>query len=246
MRITADDLIGWGSCWGEKKTRSYFAAAGVDSFTPLEILNRSDVSDEDRLWVVLREEIIPERDLRLLACDFADHVMPIWAGAYPDDTRPQDAIAVARRYANGDASAEELTVARDAAGDAAWNAWDAVAAGDAARNAARATAWDAAEAAGAAAAEAAVAARDAAGDAARDAAVAVAAEDAECSWQVSHVRECLELREVASQQDAEVWMTCVDCGTEQPDMGPDICCEVCGGDLAPSPNGEGEGEGDRR
>ena len=100
---------------------------------------------------------------RLFVCDCAEHVLPIWAALYPNDERPQQAIAVARRYAMGEATAEELAAARAAAraavGDAAWAAaWAAArdaawAAGRAARDAAWAAraaaraAWDAAMAA---------------------------------------------------------------------------------------------------
>ncbi len=53
------------------------------------------------------------------------------------DQRSRDALNVAERYANGEASDKELAAARDAAWDAAWAAWDAAwAAGDAARDAA--------------------------------------------------------------------------------------------------------------
>jgi hypothetical protein len=91
------------------------------------------------------------------------------------DQRSLAACDVAARFANGEASAEELAAAWDAAraaaGDAAW-----AAAGDAAWAAAWAAAWDAAMAAARAAAWAAAgaAAGDAAWDAAGDAAWAAA------------------------------------------------------------------------
>ncbi len=88
---------------------------------------------------------------------------------YPKDARPQECIAVARRYANGEASNEE----RDAAWAAAWAAGDAAAGDAAAGDAAGAAAW----AAGAAA--------WAAGDA------EAAAGAAETKWQVDRLREML-------------------------------------------------------
>ena len=66
------------------------------------------------------------------------------------DQRSRDAIDVAERHANGQATDEELAAAWDAARAAAWAAaWDAAwaAAWDAAWDAARAAAWDAARAA---------------------------------------------------------------------------------------------------
>ena len=120
-----------------------------------------------------------ERAMRLFACDCAERVLPIYEAQHRDDQRPREAIAVARRFANGEATRDALDAARaaawDAAGDAAW-----AAAGDAAWDAARAAAGAAAgDAAGDAAWNAAwAAAWAAAGDAAWD-----AAWDAERSWQ---------------------------------------------------------------
>ena len=89
-----------------------------------------------------------ERTARLFACDCAERVLPIFEKEYPDNKRPRNAIEVARKFANGDATQEELAAARAAA-------W---AAGGAAGGAA---AWTAARAAAGAAAG--YAARDAAG-----------------------------------------------------------------------------------
>ena len=85
------------------------------------------------------------------------------------DPRSVEAVDVAERFANGLATKEELTVAREAAMDAAWDA-DSVAASDAAR----AAAWDAAS----------VAARYAAWD---------AAWDAECLEQCKDLADRLEV-----------------------------------------------------
>jgi hypothetical protein len=97
-----------------------------------------------------------ERELRLFACDCAERVLlhEREQGRKPGQ-RSWQAIAVSRRFAVGEANAEQLTAARyaawDAAGYAAWNAaWYAAgyaaryAAWDAARDAAWYAAWDAA------------------------------------------------------------------------------------------------------
>jgi hypothetical protein len=106
-----------------------------------------------------------DRNLRLFACDCAERVLPLFEKDHPNDNRPRAAIETARRFANGQATWEELD-ATWAAVAAAWAAWDA--ARDAARAAAGAAARDAAWAAAGAAAWAAAGA--AAGAAARDAA----------------------------------------------------------------------------
>ena len=69
-----------------------------------------------------------ERTARLFACDCAERVLHLYEARYPDDDRPREAIRVARAFANGAATEDELAAARDAARaawDAAWAAgWD--------------------------------------------------------------------------------------------------------------------------
>jgi len=111
----------------------------------------------------------------LLACLFAEDVLPIFEKKYPDDNRPRRAIEIARLWCAGKATLDAIRAAWDAAWaaaeaaagaaarDAAWAAAEAAAgaaARDAAWDAAEATAWDAAwAAAGAAARDAAWAAK---------------------------------------------------------------------------------------
>lgn len=57
-------------------------------------------------------KVLSERAMRLLACDFASHVLPIFEDIYPDDSRPREAIEVARRFANDDATKADLCAAR--------------------------------------------------------------------------------------------------------------------------------------
>src|SRR3990167_2098881 len=125
--------------------------------TPISLIQILDSNGlEDCLWSFRAVAPTPEfeRFSRLLACDFAEHVLPIYEAKYPGDSRPRNAIETSRRYANGEAVAVELAGAREAAweaarvaGDAttreaAWNA--ALAAWNAAtREAANAAAWDA-------------------------------------------------------------------------------------------------------
>ena len=147
-------------------------------------------SDKEK-WVARKVRLVSEtawdeRTARLFACDCAEHVLPIYEQDYPDDNCPRHAIEVARRYANGEATVQELTAARDAARDAACRAtgdvaWHAT--GDAAGAAACAAAW----------AAACVAAWDAARDAAQDAtgATRYAAWAAERKWQVAKLAEYL-------------------------------------------------------
>jgi hypothetical protein len=174
---TVDDLLCWGPCadWPAAKIRRL--AAGRGRWTALDVLALDAVPIDDRLWVVLRPELLPGRVARLWAC-WCARSTPLPDGRTTwdllGDPRSRAAIEAAERFARGEATAEELAAAwfaawaaaRAAAWDAAWfaaraaaraaacdAAWDA--AWDAARDAARAAAWDAAWAAAWAAARAA-------------------------------------------------------------------------------------------
>jgi len=158
--------------------------------TALDILRVEDCPAVDRLWVVLREEWVDDATLRLFACDCAERVLPLLEKKFPDDKRPRQAIEVARRYAEGDATDEELRAAQMAAWAAATEvSW-----------AARATGW-------AAAAEVAadVGARSARA-AGAEWAVVEGAEDAsleeawgkEAQWQVDALIKRLEAKTVSA------------------------------------------------
>jgi hypothetical protein len=157
--------------------------------------------------LVRRVAVVDDRLLRLFAADCAERVLHLIPEPYR--TTCANTIEVARRFAEGKATRDELAAAGDAAGAAVWAAaraavWDAAraAAWDAAWDAARAAAWDAAwdaaraavwAAARAAARDAArAAAWDAAWDAAR-AAAGAAAWAAERQWQTKRLAHYLGL-----------------------------------------------------
>ena len=168
---TIADLLSWRPCARYSAERIHALAAGRETFTAYDILTHPAIGAPDKLWVVLRPELLDELTMRLFACDCAEAVLPIFKRTYPDDHRPQNAIAAAI------AAARDATWAavRDAAAAAAW---------DAVRDAARSTAGAAADVAAWAAARAATwddarastwdTSWDAAGAAARDAADAAA------------------------------------------------------------------------
>jgi hypothetical protein len=110
--------------------------------TAADIL-RMDIPAKDRLWAVLREEFLPKRLLARAACDFAEHVLPIYEERYPDDNAPRHCIEVKRRHIGGKATDEELWGAMTAADAAAAAAYHA--AYHAARAAAHSAAYDSAE-----------------------------------------------------------------------------------------------------
>jgi hypothetical protein len=95
------------------------------------------------LWLLARTTLDQDDPrLRLMACDFAEAVLHLVPAG---EDRPRRAIDMARKFAHGEATREEMSVAR-AAAIASWASWAAsTAAGDAAGAAwaASATAWDA-------------------------------------------------------------------------------------------------------
>ena len=119
--------------------------------TALDVLDVKDCPAADRLWVVLREECVSSRTLRLFAVWCARQALALVDNP---DQRSVAACDTAERFANGEATERELAAARAAAWDAAWTAardaaWAAAsaAAGAAASAAAGAAAWAAASAA---------------------------------------------------------------------------------------------------
>jgi len=143
--------------------------------------------------IVVREARLPrkldawnERVARLFACDCAERVLPLFEREYPNDIQPRTAIDVARRFANGDATKEQMATAYAATSDAAWTkAWVA----------AHAAAWAAAYTAAYAVAYA--TAWIAACATARDAALAashVTASATERAWQTKQLMEYLDGR----------------------------------------------------
>ena len=130
-RITWQMVLSWRPCsaYPEERLKKIYGKRGL---TPLQVCNLRGVSVDDKFWTLLRPEVFDDRTLRLLACDFAESVLPIFEKERPDDKRPRECLRIARAYTDGAATAEELA----AAGAAAWDAAMA-AAGAAARAAAR-------------------------------------------------------------------------------------------------------------
>lgn len=127
------------------------------SGTILDIVSIDEIPWEDRLWVVMRDNLVSDKLMRLFAVWCARQVQHLM-----DDERSLKALDVAEAFANGQASWGTLASAWSAAREDAWN--DAGAA-------AWSAAWsDAGSAAGAAARDAWSAAREAARAAAGDAA----------------------------------------------------------------------------
>ena len=71
---------------------------------------------------VSEREDLTEQEQRLIAADFAEHVLPLFEAQYPDDDRPRKAIEAARAFARGEMTKEQLASAEAAARAAATEA----------------------------------------------------------------------------------------------------------------------------
>ena len=170
MQTTLNKIKQYSPCSeGWTKLLTFLNKTEADN-EPLELTTILESNGLDDAFWALRAVEGKDREIRLMACDFAESVVHL-----ANDERCNKAIDVSRRYANGKATQKELA----AAWNAAWSAWNAAcsdmaAARAAAWAAAMDAAWDAAMNAASAASAAARAAAWSAAWAARDAASAAA------------------------------------------------------------------------
>lgn len=145
--ITVEQFKSFRPCWLETaEGREKFAriAAIRNEWTALDVLNLPDVSAQDKLWSVLREEFIDAPILHEFACRCAEYALSF---VESPDPRSIAAIEAKRKWLRGEITDVELVAARAAAWDAAHDAAMYVAmyaARDAALYAAMAAARDAA------------------------------------------------------------------------------------------------------
>ena len=131
METTLKAIRSKGPCsegWKKLLTNLGKTAADDEPLSLITILDSNGL--DDALWC-LRAVTGHDKEIRLFAVWCARQVQHMMA-----DQRSVNALDVAERFANGDATEEELNAARDAAGAADWDAASA-AAWDAARDAAR-------------------------------------------------------------------------------------------------------------
>ena len=175
MRLTVEKVFETDPCESWTRERIEALIAPRKYVLHGTALRDSRVPIDDRIWLGIALLDDPRR--RLFACDCAERALGRERDAgHEPDPRSWAAVEVARRYARGEATDEELAAARDSAWTAAWDS----AAWASARNSARTAAWDSARDSIWTAAWA--AARDSAWTAARD-----AAWESERSWQVERL-----------------------------------------------------------
>ena len=133
--ITYEDFVSFNPCWltyEEERNEHADQLAGYramrDKWSAIDILRLDEVDAEDRLWLVLREELIDAPILHEFACRCAERAL---SRINKPDERSVAAIEAKRKWMRGEIPEEAM----DAALDEAWNA---------ARSAARAAEWAAA------------------------------------------------------------------------------------------------------
>lgn len=99
-------------CYAPEK----FLKTGV-RYSAVSILQDAKIPFVDRLWVVLRTDLVSEKLMRLFAVWSARQVQHLM-----EDNRSVNALKVAEKFANGFATQEELSAASGAAWSAASSA----------------------------------------------------------------------------------------------------------------------------
>jgi hypothetical protein len=92
------------------------------SISLVQVRQATDI--EFALWS-MRATTAPkeaERTARLLACDYAERVLPVWTRVREEDPRLAQAIETARKFVRGEATSDDLESAKHAANSVWWDA----------------------------------------------------------------------------------------------------------------------------
>ena len=131
-RLTVDDIMKWIQCvgWTKEKVQEKFGKR--KTVTPLQLAKAEGIEAQDKLWILLRPEIIYKKKLQYLACAFikreastehlADARNAVWNGRDTAWTSWNAAWTAAR--ASWNAAWTAARSARDvthAARNASWN-----------------------------------------------------------------------------------------------------------------------------
>ncbi|NCC85639.1 MAG: hypothetical protein EOM03_16165 [Clostridia bacterium] len=100
---TIEEVRSFGVYCSRKRLKELYA--GRETLTALELL-ALPIPDADKLCALLRPEMLPERELHILACDFAERVVHL---ASPEAFA---AIQTKRLWADGRMPEDELVAAR--------------------------------------------------------------------------------------------------------------------------------------
>ena len=100
-----------GEKYSRENLKKLFGGNSIDALKFLDL----DIPEEDRLWVILRLDFLPDNRKRLLAADFAERVLPIYEKKYPGRTAIRDCIRGVRDFVVGKITRVQLDKLRQAA-----------------------------------------------------------------------------------------------------------------------------------
>ena len=123
--ITYEQFLEFEPCYlddPKKKALMDSIAARRERWSALDILALDEIPPADRLWAILREELIDAPILHEFACRCAERALSCVENPNPHSVR---AIEVKRAWLRGKATDEELAAARRAARAARHATWAA-------------------------------------------------------------------------------------------------------------------------
>ena len=144
MSVTIDNIVGWAPC------QPKYSRAGIEKLIDgrplsIETLDDVDIPLADKIWLLFRLELFPQKDFCLLLAEMAERALKV---ANVTGERFWETIEMIRRFTDGQTTLKELRAAGYAAGYAALAVAHAVAATAANSTAATAAAAHAAALAG--------------------------------------------------------------------------------------------------
>ena len=109
LTVTIDDVLSWGPCYPEAQIHA-LAEGLPERCTAADLVRhlQGRIPPKDLLWLLCRDEVLPARLLRECVCDWTERALRL-AGV--TDAASWYAVAVARRYARGEATDAELRTA---------------------------------------------------------------------------------------------------------------------------------------
>jgi len=117
--VTIEDILSFGPCWENARERMEKIAQKYNQqeWSAVDVLRLPEalVSNADKLWLVLREELVDVPVLHEFACRCAEHVL---SKIDNPDPRSVAAVEAKRAWLRGEISDDELDNAHDAAGAA--------------------------------------------------------------------------------------------------------------------------------
>jgi len=119
MTITAEQII--AAAPGRNYPPERIRALIPEPVTPRQIADVDEITAKDRCWILIHFAGISDRDLRLLACRWAEAALPVETReiAIISERTGRQAIEISRKYAKGIVSEVDLQAALKTAWDAA-------------------------------------------------------------------------------------------------------------------------------